>query len=59
MEGSLKPTTELVSEGRNRYIVRKMLGAGGQGEVYEVICSGDNKKYALKWYYKHTATNRQ
>ncbi|MBQ7563723.1 MAG: serine/threonine protein kinase [Lachnospiraceae bacterium] len=59
MEGSLKPTTELISEGRNRYIVKKMLGAGGQGEVYEVVCSEDNKKYALKWYYKHTATNRQ
>ncbi|MCR5789526.1 MAG: serine/threonine-protein kinase [Lachnospiraceae bacterium] len=59
MEGMLRTGTELVSEGKNRYTVRKMLGAGGQGEVYEVVCEGDKKHYALKWYYKHTATNRQ
>ncbi len=55
----LKPGTEFVSAGKNRYTVKKMLGAGGQGEVYEVLCENDKKKYALKWYYKHTATSRQ
>ncbi|MBQ1527302.1 MAG: protein kinase [Lachnospiraceae bacterium] len=59
MEGMLKAGTGLVSEGKNRYTVKRMLGAGGQGEVYEVLCEEDGKKYALKWYYKHTATNKQ
>ena len=68
MDGMLKIGTELVSEGKNKYTVKKLLGAGGQGEVYEVSCDSIDKKekrplesgrYALKWYYKHTATNRQ
>ncbi|MCR5108227.1 MAG: serine/threonine-protein kinase [Lachnospiraceae bacterium] len=57
MEGMLKTGTVLTSEGKNQYTVKKMLGAGGQGEVYEVTCNGD--KYALKWYYRHTATTKQ
>ncbi len=68
MDGMLKIGTELISEGKNKYTVKKLLGAGGQGEVYEVSCDSIDKKekrsfesgrYALKWYYKHTATNRQ
>ena len=59
MDGMLKAGTGLVSEGKNKYTVKRMLGAGGQGEVYEVLCEGDGRKYALKWYYKHTATNKQ
>ncbi|MCR5733291.1 MAG: serine/threonine-protein kinase [Lachnospiraceae bacterium] len=57
MEGMLRSGTVLTSTGKNEYTVKKMLGQGGQGEVYEVTCNGD--KYALKWYYKHTATPRQ
>lgn len=34
-----------------------LLGAGGQGEVYDVECDG--KHYALKWYFKGSATARQ
>jgi len=57
MEGLLKNGTSLKSESGSEYKVVKMLGAGGQGEVYEVIC--DNKSYALKWYFKNTATSVQ
>ena len=57
MEGMLKSGTELTSECGNRYKVVKLLGSGGQGEVYEV--SGGNDRYALKWYYKNSATNDQ
>ncbi|MCR4922512.1 MAG: serine/threonine-protein kinase [Lachnospiraceae bacterium] len=57
MDGMLKSGTVLTSESRNQYKVSKMLGQGGQGEVYEVTLNGD--KYALKWYYKHTATPKQ
>lgn len=57
MEGLLSIGTELVSECGNRYKVVKLLGAGGQGEVYEV--ESVNKHYALKWYFKSSATDTQ
>lgn len=57
MDGQLKPGTIKISESSNRYTVVSLLGAGGQGEVYEVECNG--KHYALKWYYKHMATREQ
>ncbi|MCR5019714.1 protein kinase [Ruminococcus sp.] len=57
MEGQLKSGTILTSEGGNKYTLITMLGAGGQGEVYDVDCGG--KHYALKWYYKHMATREQ
>ncbi len=57
MDGLLKIGTILTSESGNKYTVNKMLGAGGQGEVYDVECN--KKHYALKWYYKHTATQAQ
>lgn len=57
MDGQLKTGEKLISEYDNRYEVQKLLGAGGQGEVYDVVCDG--KHYALKWYFKHTATAEQ
>lgn len=57
MEGSLKIGTALNSESSNKYVVNKLLGSGGQGEVYDVECAG--KHYALKWYFKHMATKEQ
>ena len=57
MEGQLKIGTELISECGNKYRVEKMLGAGGQGEVYDVSCG--NRRYALKWYFKASATESQ
>lgn len=57
MDGQLKCGTVLTSESGTRYTVEKLLGSGGQGEVYSV--TADHKRYALKWYYKNTATKNQ
>lgn len=57
MEGQLKVGTALASECSKEYKIVAFLGAGGQGEVYDVKCSG--KHYALKWYFKHMATREQ
>ena len=57
MEGNLKNGTILTSESGNKYKIVSFLGSGGQGEVYDVECNGSH--YALKWYFKGSATPRQ
>ena len=57
MDGQLKNGSIVVSQSGNKYIVEKLLGAGGQGEVYAVKLGTET--YALKWYFKHTATVMQ
>ena len=57
MDGQLKVGTFLTSESSTKYKVVAFLGAGGQGEVYDVEANG--KHYALKWYFKHMATRDQ
>ena len=54
MDGQLKNGSIVVSQSGNKYTVQKLLGAGGQGEVYAVTLG--SQTYALKWYFKHTAT---
>jgi len=55
--GSLKEGHEFTSEINKKYKIKKFLGSGGQGEVYEV--SAGKEKYALKWYLPHVATSQQ
>lgn len=57
MDGQLKAGTILTSESGSTYTVKQLLGSGGQGEVYSV--EANSKLYALKWYYKNTATKNQ
>ncbi len=53
----LQSGDELQSMHHITYKVIKLLGSGGQGEVYEVEAKG--KRYALKWYHVHMASRSQ
>jgi len=57
LDGALKNGSLLVSDSGNRYKVIRLLGAGGQGEVYEVE-RGANRA-ALKWYFPKMVTLAQ
>jgi DNA-binding helix-hairpin-helix protein with protein kinase domain len=57
MEGTLKNNKKMLSENGLEYQIVDKLGEGGQGEVYKV--KQNNGLYALKWYFKHTATQKQ
>lgn len=57
LNGQLEAGTVLLSESSVPYRVISLLGAGGQGEVYEVESGGIH--YALKWYFRHMATLEQ
>jgi serine/threonine protein kinase len=51
--------TRLRSAAGREYVIRRFIAAGGQGEVYEVLDSATKTAYALKWYFKHSATAYQ
>ena len=57
MDGQLKSGTSIQSRKGKKYTVKKLLGSGGQGEVYEVF--DGSQKYAMKWYFKSSATPQQ
>ena len=60
MESNLKTGAVLQSDSGAEYKVLRLLGAGGQGEVYEVAQAAKNSENkALKWYFEHTATPAQ
>ena len=54
----LQSGDELTSKNGITYKIVKLLGSGGQGEVYEVITS-NGCLYALKWYHAHMNTKNQ
>jgi serine/threonine protein kinase len=56
---SLPNGTKLFSKHRITYTIVRFIASGGQGEVYEVEDSVSGNRYALKWYFKHSATPYQ
>lgn len=57
MRELLKKGQVVRSKSGKKIQVEKLLGSGGQGEVYAVLIDG--RKKALKWYYSHTGTDKQ
>jgi len=57
MTGMLAPNTLLSTSSGEEVTVVKFIGAGGQGEVYQVRYRGAIR--ALKWYYPASATDTQ
>ena len=58
MSGMLSPGDEVrVDSSAVPCRVERLLGAGGQGEVYRATVGGS--ALALKWYYDHAATGKQ
>lgn len=57
MKGQLKTDKILTSESGSQYKIISFIGAGGQGEVYNVL--SNKQHYALKWYFRHMATKEQ
>lgn len=54
----LKDGEKLLSKHRISYKVIRFIASGGQGEVYEVE-DKNGARFALKWYFKHSATKYQ
>lgn len=42
-----------------RLTVRRLLGDGGQGEVYELVDPEGHPRHAMKWYFERLATPEQ
>ncbi|MCL2400133.1 MAG: protein kinase [Defluviitaleaceae bacterium] len=56
---ALKTGAKLQSQHKRVYTVIRFIASGGQGEVYEVEDKASRSRYALKWYFKHSATPYQ
>jgi len=54
---SFKDNQRVLTESGKSLNIVKFLGAGGQGEVYEVLYEG--RRLALKWYFVQTGTDKQ
>lgn len=57
MSELLQRGTRISTKSTNQCIVKRLLGEGGQGEVYLVSWGG--RDFALKWYYAASATEMQ
>ncbi len=51
-------TGTLLKSAKDQWRVERLLGSGGQGEVY-LVTNGTQKHAALKWYYPHFANPAQ
>jgi len=59
MNNALKDGSKLLSKNKITYTVVRFIASGGQGEVYEVEDKTTGNCFALKWYFKHSATPYQ
>ena len=56
---NLKTGAKMPSQHGAVYTIIRFIASGGQGEVYEVEDKKSGNRYALKWYFKHSATDYQ